>query len=91
MTLSINLASYDKLSFFTMKEEEETRDYENYDDEEEEDYQGPDVGETTSEEADTVENRDRDAYEEDPNYNEEEVKYEEPYEESNGEEPETER
>ena len=80
--------SCDKLSYFTMKEEEETRDYENYDDEEE-DYQGPDVDEKTSEEADTNENRD--AYEEDPNYNEEEVKYEEPYEESNGEDPETER
>ena len=69
-----------------LKEEEQSRDYENYDGEE--DYQPPDE---TSEDADTAENRDRDSYDEDPNYTEEEDKYEEPYEESNAEEQEAER
>lgn len=73
-----------------IKEEEDTRDFENYDDGEE-DYQPPDLGETTSEDADTAENRDGESYEDDSNYNEQEDKYEEPDEESNGEEPEAER
>ena len=73
-----------------IKEEEDTRDFENYNDGEE-DYQPTDLDEMTSEDADTAENRDGDAYEDDPNYNEQEDKYEEPYEESNGEEQEAER
>ena len=70
-----------------LQEEEQSRDYENYDGEE--DYQAPDVGEKTEDaDADTDENRDRDNYDEDPNYTEGEDKYEEveePYEESNAE------